>query len=219
MADYDWREFKEETFGRFPQTAIGFNRWSLFAEVPGLREFDFTGQTKQIKCPRVFISHKQADEEIALRIAWLAVQETFEFWLDVLDPPLQNFLIRKGNLSATDEARITAAIIEMGLINCTHVIAVITEKARPSRWIPYEYGRIKDNKSLIGSTACWISHSERTNFPEYLHLGNISYTEQDVRNWLRQELTEWNLNNPHSQFCHGGKWLNPIPTANLDNIE
>jgi hypothetical protein len=218
MADYDWREHQDQVLMRFPGTANGFDEWLSFTDSFPSREFDFVAQPERIKCPRVFISHKQADEQIARRIAWLAVQEKFEFWLDVLDPPLQAFLAQKGHLSPLEESRLTAAIIEMGLINCTHVVAAITRQSRPSRWIPYEYGRVKDSKSLVGSTASWVSPSEKNSFPEYLHLGNISYTEQELRSWLRQEFEQWKQDHPDSHLCSGGKWKTEVPAVKLDDV-
>jgi hypothetical protein len=219
MTDYDWREFEDRVFNRFPEDSEGIIEWRRFLERFPPDEFNFVGQPKKIDCPRVFISHKQIDEPLARKIAWLAVQEKFEFWLDVLDPPLQSFLAAKGALDSLAEARITAAIIEMGLINCTHIIAVMTKDTRLSRWVPYEYGRVKNGKTLIGSTASWIAPSERGNFPEYLHLGNLSYTERDIRDWLKQEFMEFNRTKPASIPCGGGTWTTDVPSANLDDVQ
>ena len=215
MASYDWHEFENRNlFERFPEWANGFNEWRNFMENFPREEFSFNEQIQLPTCPRVFVSHKKEDDQIARRIAWLAVQEKFEFWLDVFDPPLQAFLSQKGLYTPLEEARLTAAIIEMGLINCTHVIAAITKQSRPSRWIPYEYGRVKDNKTLVGPTASWLPKSEMGNLPEYLHLGNLSHTEQDLRNWLANEFSNY----PDSEFCKGEDKKIEEPDINLDEV-
>lgn len=37
---------------------------------------------------RVFVSHRQADTQYAERMAWLATDEGYGYWLDVHDPTL-----------------------------------------------------------------------------------------------------------------------------------
>ena len=220
MANYDWREFENRNpVERFPGDFIsnGLAEWTAFVENFPYNQFSFNRQPQPIKCPRVFVSHKQEDEQIARRIAWLAVQKRFEFWLDVLDPPLQAFLAQKGRYSTQARAYFTAAIIEMGLINCTHVIASVTKQSRTSRWIPYEYGRVKDTRTLVGPAACWTPPSERKNLPEYLLLSNISHTEQDIKDWLDNEFTRWSNDNPYSN-CSGGEWKDGEPDIKLNDI-
>jgi hypothetical protein len=76
--------------------------------------------------PRVFVSHRMVDVAYAERIAWLASQKAgLEYWLDVHDPVLR---LAGTTLSAGHVvyAMTVAAIIEMALLNCTHVIAAHT---------------------------------------------------------------------------------------------
>ncbi len=138
-------------------------------------------------CPRLFISHRCVDKGIALRIAALAQENNFAFWLDILDPDLRSL-----NGSAFPEKLIplmTACIIEMALINCTHLLACMTENSRGSLWIPYEYGRVRELPGFTVNTCAWL-HPDLPSgdVAEYMLLGEIAQTEVQIRNWLRTEM-------------------------------
>ena len=67
------------------------------------------------------------------RLGWLAQDEGWGYWLDLIDlefaprqlSALEKWLGRPATL--VEISIVTAAIIEMGLLNCTHVIAAMTE--------------------------------------------------------------------------------------------
>lgn len=137
-------------------------------------------------CPRVFISHRRIDKGCALRMAQLALDAQFAFWLDVLDPDLTSL-----NGSAFPEKLIplmTACIIEMALINCTHVLACMTNNSRGTLWIPYEYGRIRELPGLSVNTCAWL-HPDLAmpDFPEYMMLGETAKNESRLSSWLLSE--------------------------------
>jgi hypothetical protein len=121
----------------------------------------------------VFVSHKQENRDDALRIAWLANQSGHYFWLDILDPTLRGTPLNPIQ---------TACVIEMALLNCTHVIALITPKSIPSRWIPYEYGRVKEPTPYALNAACWLY--KVASIPEYLELGTLCAKEDHITRWL-----------------------------------
>jgi hypothetical protein len=50
----------------------------------------------------------------------------------------------------------TACVIEMALLNCTHVVALVTPESVPSRWIPYEYGNVKEPTPYLLNPVCWL---------------------------------------------------------------
>src|SRR5882672_2540578 len=146
MNDFFWRDFARELpWNRFPDWASGVG---LYREL--MRDFDQNSRLfanlrlqgdaaprdRGIDCPRLFISHRQADEPYALAIAHLAQRHGFYFWLDILDPTL-------AVAGAQTDPRTIAIIIEMALLNCSHVIAVMTPNTKGSTWVPYEYGRVK----------------------------------------------------------------------------
>ena len=103
-------------------------------------------------CPyhRLFVSHRQIDKDYGLRMANLANNSGFEFWLDVLDPTLAA-IPALAHLPPKQVALLTACVIEMGLINSTHVLAVMTQHTKGGEWVPYEYGRVR----RAGNTGCW----------------------------------------------------------------
>ncbi|QJW90835.1 hypothetical protein HNV11_16350 [Spirosoma taeanense] len=132
-------------------------------------------------CPkhRLFVSHRQIDKGYGLRIAKLANDNGFEFWLDVLDPALKA-LPTFSHLSAKRLALLTACIIEMGLINSTHVLAVMTRKTKGGEWVPYEYGRVRQ----VNNTSCWKHPNHIFTLPDYIELGAITNSEATINSWL-----------------------------------
>jgi len=149
-------------------------------------------------CPRIFVSHRQADEKHGLRIAKLATGGGFGFWLDALDPWL-NALQNKppGSLSKRQETFLTAGIIEIALVNCSHVIALLTPNMRGTLWVPYEYGRVKDVP--IGSlrAGAWIDPGlSPQDLPEYTVLGVMTHKEQEICSWHETELVSWSATCP-----------------------
>ena len=125
----------------------------------------------------LFVSHRQADQDAALRVAWLAWGEGFDYWLDVLNlNPAHNQQVRMLEtsmgrpLTPFEKSVLLAAIIEMALLNCTHVIAVMTLRTAGSQWVPYEYGRMKDTTALKSHSLLVGHHSlPQTDLPEYVH--------------------------------------------------
>ncbi|HWJ27724.1 MAG TPA: hypothetical protein VNS32_14350, partial [Flavisolibacter sp.] len=140
----------------------------------------------QNRCPRLFVSHRRIDQDYALRIAELATQNGFAFWVDVLDPALQQ--IANSRVAAQLIPLFTACIIEMALINCTHVIACMTPNSRGTLWIPYEYGRITELPGLGINACAWLHPDlDLTDFPEYMLLGAMTKKEMEIENWLQSE--------------------------------
>ena len=124
---------------------------------------DYAGE-RPLSQPRVFVSHRMADVPYAERIAWLASRKAgLEYWLDVHDPVLR--LASAALPPGRPVYAITvAAIIEMALLNCTHVIAAHTPPPntswRPSQWIPYELARAKKAGSVISRQAAGWFHPQ-----------------------------------------------------------
>lgn len=157
--------------------------------------------------PCVFVSHRQADVNPAARIAYLACQTGFDYWLDALDPTLPG----AGLVSTEQAAAATAAIIEMALLNSSHVIAVITPNTKGSQWVPYEYGRVKLSETVSSlQAACWIYKATTgTPLPEYLYLGPIFKTESEIQQWLRTELQK----HPGRNSPGACSWMTPTPAS------
>lgn len=134
-----------------------------------LRKRQYFSRTNQ---KRVFISHKMEDKLIAIALAKKLDQAGVAYWLDVLDPQLS----RTNNSFTKNKAIAIANIIELALLNCTDVVAIMTDNSHKSRWIPYEYGRVK-TKRLLVNNANALTHQLNHSLPEYMYLGNIFSTD------------------------------------------
>lgn len=146
MPSYNYRSFIDLALDRRFPDFEGFDLWRNLVRSPNqenldelrIFELNISVRKKAIDFPRVFISHRQADTDYAKRIAQLAEQKNFEYWLDVFDPRLQS--LSGATYSKDQMAILTAGIIEMALINCTHVLAVMTLKLRAHYGCPMNMG-------------------------------------------------------------------------------
>lgn len=156
-----------------------------------LRAASYPAESPSTRCT-LFISHKSTDQQLAERVAELAQGEGFDYWLDVHDPTLQ-----AANGSALPEpikAMIIAAIIEIALLNSTHVIALNTPSSRNSRWVPYEFGRGKRGALPLPlpnrrhPAASWFHPREYPSaHGDYLHLSPCLTSERGIRSWLQMQ--------------------------------
>ncbi len=190
--DYDAIEAGNRDVGRFPQDHDGADIWDKLPEncdEAQARDWLRRLKLKQAErtltpCPRVFISHRQQDRIAALAAAVAASQCGFYYWLDILDPALKRLSALPASLAT---AIATAAVIEMALINCTHVIAVRTPNFKGSAWIPYEYGRVKTDTLYSQQAGCWNDPAVTDPFPEYFYLGEIANDIPTLKSWLQAE--------------------------------
>jgi hypothetical protein len=145
-----------------------------------------------VPCPRLFISHRQVDYPLALRIARLASAAGIEFWLDVLDPTLTWLnTVGKQQFTVRQQQLLIAVVVEMALLHCSHVMAVMTTNTIGSGWVGYEYGRVKDSGPFSLQAGCWI-HPALGRAPwEYLLLGVGTRNESEITRWLGSELARW----------------------------
>lgn len=146
-------------------------------------------QPKPTKCPTIFISHRQVDLLTAIRLANIALKEGFEVWLDVWDPDLT--VLDKMGLPKNVQSILLACIVEMGLINCTHVLACLTAHTKGSFWVPYEYGRIADVTLNYQPACAYIDPGFATQLPEYLYLGRLAHNDTAAAAWMVQEIKAW----------------------------
>lgn len=214
MPSFDWRQAPADAERRFDGWA-GDPAWrdltlSLAAPSGWLGAFDdFLRATRALKrsmrpktC-RVFVSHQRNDVGYAERIAWRADQNHFEYWLDVHDPVLR--LANSASLPPQVHSILVAAIIEMALLNCTHVMSVQTSSAATSRWVPYEFGRGKEHILISDQAASWFDNGVTPiNSADYLHLGGCAYREADVDAWFKIQLHK-------GCIAVSPSWAGPVP--------
>src|SRR5262245_32538187 len=199
MASFKYPEPNEENFwNRYAEMgddAIGRNAWlefrSRFPFEDPAAAWDWLDLIRAVgrsakksmprPCPRVFVSHKQEDKDLALDVAEHIYKEGFDVWIDVINLP--KVPAPKG----FNRAVLLAAIIEMGLINCSHLVAVMTPNTVPSRWVPYEYGRVKDDPPSRVTVAALLEPPNLPNLPDYLYLAPILRSAGDLTLWLTRE--------------------------------
>jgi hypothetical protein len=190
--NYDWEQYPDWQ-ARYPPWAFGHNEWREYHQslngAPGNLLLDKLPQlsTRTLqdipgRCPRVFVSHRKDDSAEAFRLAKLVQQCGYNYWLDILNPAL--LAIPSMGLPEQAKAVAMASVIEMGLLNCTHVLALITANTKGTMWIPYEYGRVKEPPPVTLQAACWVRSDYTDSLPEYLCLGTVFYTDDDIRGWL-----------------------------------
>lgn len=158
----------------------------------------------------VFVSHRQCDVTYAERIAYLAAQSGFQYWLDVHDPSLTS--IGGASLPSPVRQILIAAIIEIGLLNSTHVIAVHTRNSDASMWIPYEVGRVKEDRVFATRSCGWFDKSASPNIGEYAYLAERTASEAEVVTWLKTQRRR--STPPNDCFCVTPYWRRssvPVP--------
>jgi hypothetical protein len=200
MPDYFWNDASPEPTETFPTWSLGYDLWQTLG--PGLpetfprllsalmrRRAEVNWRQPPFGCPRLFVSHRKDDWPRALEIANLAKKIGFQVWVDVLEPRLQ-----VTNATGADKAREIADLIETALLNSTHAIVVMTPITNGSRWVGYEYGRVKDSSVKALNVGCWIRDDVKPDdLPEFLLLGEQTRTDAQIEDWLRDELVAWNL--------------------------
>jgi hypothetical protein len=228
MSSYHCYDEQENYRIRFPDDSVGLAEWEqLIGQLNRLEEplpededpllelrrlHRTREQNLQLRCPRVFISHRRCDKNEALRVAWLANAKRFDYWLDILDPNIAAASLNP-NLSGNRQAVLLAAIIEMALLNCTHVLAVMTKNVLGTMWMPYEYGRVKDSALTSVRAAGWFDQSwHLSNVPEYFHLGQKLFDDPAVSNWLETQFTQWeNTQVVPMPPCPSEAWSRQVP--------
>ena len=214
MSNYFWREFAALPLAeRYPNWVEGVDLWRdlinsdaiasdrpldardrlLDALVARRASVRWGVPGTELSRPRLFVSHRKDDVKRALDVAALAQGEGFQVFVDVLDSELQR--AAQPSTGTPADASLIAKIIEMALLNSTHVIALITPRTPGTYWVPYEYGRAKDSSLHSLQAACWIDQ-DLTYEPEYLELGVKTRSDDEIRDWLRGEMAAWNRRFP-----------------------
>jgi hypothetical protein len=185
---------------RFPDAVRGYQAWQElvlsvnedpFGERPEFLRLAFDtflvgadGDTRpRLPTCCLFVSHRMNDVNNALHIAWVATQCGYDYWLDVHDPRL--IAANRTPLASPAQEILIAAIIEIALLNVTHVIALQTHRSAGSKWIPYELGRAKTRLAHSDQAAGWYYPSALAKSrAEYMHLVDTTTTDAEIRAWL-----------------------------------
>lgn len=216
---FDWREVADRPLiDRYGDDVLGFAAWLWLLEqlqdfrtasperaVAVLEGFldQLPGRPARPRPPRVFVSHQRDDVKWAERIAYLSVDEGMDYWLDVHDP----ILIYANQTIDSDDPRfpiIIAAIIEIALLNSSHLIATQTKLSLGSKWVPYELGRARDRHLFAQNTGGWFHPDVQPSaFGDYVHLClQARGGEQQLRAWFKTWV---------APKLASGNWSRPMP--------
>ena len=196
---------------RYPSGVNGISFWSdairyLPADFPRP-----SGKPPPLKVPCIFVSYKSQDRQYALRLAYLANQAGFEYWLDVFDPAIGAANSGGVVLTPQQKSMLIAGTIEIALLNSSHIIAAITPLTWNSPWPPYEFGRAKDPMVLTHTASSWIKPGLNASLPEFLLLAPQHHTETAVKQWLHAESVNWERSHPFRLNRPASTWSHIIP--------
>jgi TIR domain len=116
----------------------------------------------------VFISHRQADENVGVQIKDKLKVLGVDAYIDVLDPKLKKPI------------DVTKRIVEQ-LRRCSHIIAVFTANTAGSLWVPFELGAAYEADKGIGT---YVLGSPT--IPEYLDAFPIMRSVPDLRQFAEE---------------------------------
>ena len=127
----------------------------------------------------VFISHRQTDKKKALWLKKCFEKRNIRTWLDIIDLKMVTDHVNYREPIAL------ANMIEIALLNCTHVIALMTPNSAGSAWIPYEFGRVKDSQLSTSNAAIFLHKLKTEDLPEYMQILNHQLRkENDIDYWI-----------------------------------
>lgn len=110
----------------------------------------------------VFISYRHMDREYAMNINSRLVQANIKTYLDVLDAESQT----------TDDI---TGVITRNITECTHLLAVVSEKTAQSWWVPFEIG-----EATISNRRICSFKTGPTELPLYLDKWPKLSTDKDL---------------------------------------
>ncbi|MGY3176197.1 hypothetical protein ACVWYU_005626 [Pseudomonas sp. TE12234] len=110
----------------------------------------------------VFISYRHMDRPYAMNINSRLMQANIKTYLDVLDPESQT----------TDDI---TGVITRNISECTHLLAVVSEKTALSWWVPFEIG-----EATITNRRICSFKTGPTELPLYLDKWPKLTREQDI---------------------------------------
>lgn len=116
----------------------------------------------------VFVSHRQVDEAIGLKIKADLKVLGVEAYIDVLDSKLKKPI------------DITKRIVEQ-LRRCSHIIAVFTTNTAGSLWVPFELGAAYEADKGIGTYVLGTP-----TIPEYLDAFPIMRSGADLKQFAEE---------------------------------
>jgi hypothetical protein len=122
----------------------------------------------------VFISYRHMDRAYAININTRLLQANIKTYLDVLDPESQT----------TDDI---TGVITRNISECTHLLAVVSERTANSWWVPFEIG-----EATITNRRICSFRTGPTELPLYLDKWPKLSSDKDIEFFIeayRNEVT------------------------------
>jgi hypothetical protein len=123
----------------------------------------------------VFISYRHMDRAHAVQINSRLMQANIKTYLDVLDPESQT----------TDDI---TEVITRNISECTHLLAVVSERTALSWWVPFEIG-----EATISNRRICSFRTGPTELPLYLDKWPKLSSAKDLDFFIEAYKTEVNL--------------------------
>ena len=129
--------------------------------------------------PCVFLSHKSEDKPYVKAVGDYIMSFGINIYLDINDENLQQAV------SHNDDVGIVQ-YIEEGLNASTHLLCIISEVTKYSRWIPYEIGYAKKHFQTKGNSGRIASlfKNDVSSIPTFLEIEKTFYYRRDLLEWL-----------------------------------
>ena len=114
----------------------------------------------------VFISHRKADAQSALKVYAYLKSENIKSYVDELDDALQS----ANNITQVIMSRIK---------ECTHMIAIMSVNTKGSWWVPFEIGVASEANRRISSYK-----TDTITVPEYLEIWPIMTQPEQLKQFV-----------------------------------
>jgi len=148
----------------------------------------------------VFISYKHTDREVALAVNEHLYRNGIKTYIDVLDVESQT----------TNQI---TSVITKNLLECSHLIAVVSEQTSSSWWVPFEIG-----EATISQRRICTFNTGRARLPEYLLEWPIMTNQNHLNFFIAQyknervsvsDLKLKSRESPHRQFYTATAGITP----------
>ena len=148
----------------------------------------------------VFISYRHIDRPRAIAINTRLMQARIKTYLDVLDPESQT----------TDDI---TSVITRNITECTHLLAVVSERTANSWWVPFEIGEA----TISGRRICTFKAGPAA-LPEYLDKWPEMTSEKDLDFFIEEYRNETTQKRMSFESIAGNESARTYSKTNADRF-
>ena len=149
----------------------GINRFTLTA-----KKSSTPSATSQVYLdPCIFISHKREDSEMAESVGNILKNMDIDIWLDTIELKLPPPSTPAEHMALTES-------IEAGIVNSTHLLALISQKTETSWWVPYEVSAARARKKELA----FLCHKDVKSLPSYFIYGQALADQEKLCAWAER---------------------------------